>query len=275
MAKFGIALLWLVSCLSQAQTQILLFADHPIDIHLSQETLNANILNALEQHADGQLHFSYQLVPQNRSWRMLEKMPACLINQIKTPERQAKAYFTHFPLTLYPPLRLIVAQATATSWPAEFTPASYNLPGNNLIGLVKGRSYGEALDIAFAATPQHYFVRGGTEPAERTLDMLIARRISATVDYSRSVRVYLDEIQSPFAFKAIPIAGENSAVAGFIACSKDNQGKAMVEALDMAFAKDAMLEDYIKFHRAFFGDEEGAFLEADIRARHLSLKASH
>ncbi|WP_372870240.1 hypothetical protein [Shewanella sp.] len=272
MAKFlSIGILLLLSAPIAAQTQITLYSDHPLDIKLTQETLNSNVLNALEMHADGDIHFLYQLVPLNRSWLMLEKSPSCLINQIKTPEREAKAYFSRFPMNLYPPLRLIVPDAKTVSWPDEFTPAEFNLAGQNMIGLVKGRSYGSELDGIFAKTPQYYYIRGGTEPAERIIDMLIAKRITATIDYSRSVRSYLNDTDGLFEFKAIPIAGQTVPVAGYIACSKDNQGKAMIKAIDSVFAEDAMLQDYLQFHREYFGEQEASLLEPFIREYHRQL----
>lgn len=267
----------LLNCLGMfpaiAAHRVLLLADHPVDKALTQETLTANMLDSLERHSSGELVFAPQIVPQNRSWMMLDQNTACLLNQIKTPEREAKAIYTGFPMTLYPPLRLIVPASQIANLPKEFDPGAFNLAQGDLIGLVKGRSYGANLDKMFAQGGDHYFIRGGTEPAERLVDMLAAKRIQGLIDYSRSVHIYLDEIQSPFAFSAIPVLNEETPVAGYIACSRTPLGQTIVDTLNAIYASDAMLEDFLKFHRAFFGNEETALLEPEIRAYHDALKA--
>lgn len=262
-----VGLIALLSLPTQSAIIIPLYSDHPIETKLDDTSLNANVLFALERLGNNNFHFEPQSMPQQRAWQQLEQVDACIFNQIQTPEREAKAIFTHFPMSIYPPLRLIVSTASGTDWPTEFDSSHFNLPEKSQIGVVRGNSYGDFLDKVIQEDTAHYFVRSGIESSSRLLDMLIAGRLTGVINYSIAVNSYLASRQLTFPFHSIPILNVEEPTMGYIACSNTPGGKAMVDAMDKVFATAEMQAEFFRFHEAFFGVQEAALLSSFFYGR--------
>ncbi|MBT1444377.1 transporter substrate-binding domain-containing protein [Shewanella sp. JM162201] len=252
------------STLLAAPLVIPILSDYPIDTELTSQTLNGNVLHALERHSGGQFEFKPQVMPQSRAWKYIEENDACIFNQIKTPERESKASFTKFPVTLYPPIRLIISDGDRR-WPTVFDPQAFNLPPNVQIGTVAGHSYGTRLDAAIAAHPQQFFRRTGTESSFRLNDMLVAGRIDAVLNYAVAVQVYLDEHHPGFKFNALPIKGAEQGVEGFIVCSATDAGRDMAALINGVFAQKAMQADFVRFHQQIYQGSEQSWLGSEFR----------
>lgn len=244
-------------------------SDYPIGDGQTRESLNANVLNALQKNSQGQIKFQPLIMPQSRAWKYIEQNDACIFNQIKTPQREQIATYTNFPLTLYPPIRLIVKD-NDNRWPSQFDPVNFNLPSILQVGVVSGHSFGTVLDAAITAHPESFFSRSGTESSFRLIDMLMAGRIDGVLNYTLAVNIYVKQTKNNFKFKSLPIKGLESGTEGFMVCSPSEAGKAMAARINTIYASPAMQADYLQIHHDMYGNTEDEWLVTELKRLKLA-----
>ena len=217
-----------------------------------------------------------------RSWRMIEAGDrACHLGVLRTPEREAVAYFidTH----LVPPHQLIARRAVlpklarnaAGEVELERVWTEKQLRG----AVVAGRSYGRALDAMLAKRPPGV-VDEYTTPdfGGNMLSMIAIGRADYTIEYdfvlaSQQEQRALSSAQAGSTTSAaapgristadlvsVPIAGYSDPVVSGIACPKTAWGRRAIEHLERVLGSAT--------GRQFLRDEFLSHLSVDAKARY-------
>lgn len=212
-----------------------------------------------------------------RSWRMIEDgEQACHLGVLRTPEREAVAYFvdTH----LIPPHQLVVRRSALSKVPRlpdgdadlEKIWAEKQLRG----AIVAGRSYGRALDALLAKRPAGVIDEYTTSDfGGNMLSMIAVGRADYTIEFD-FVLANQQELQaaggnangngkvSSAALVSVPIEGFSSPVISGIACPRNAWGKRVIEQVERVLATPQA--------RQFMRDEFISHLSAEAQARYGS-----
>ena len=242
-----------------------LLSDFSEETALNRDAIGLNMLAAIEQHSPTHILFRQQKLPQLRMWKELAGDDnACVYNKINTPERERIAIFSQYPLTIFPPIRLIsftplpIFNTDAIDF--DTVPASYQMQ----IGTIEGRSYGENLDEIIKKYPQWFYQRNGTDSASKLVEMLFAGRVDAILEYSQPVEGYFKQFHAEKSFHAQSIKGNTDFVYGYIACNRSDRGQEAINKVNDAFKNHQFQQTYLQHHLNYFGDKEAAALTQEI-----------
>lgn len=223
------------------------------------------VLSLLTEFSDNQLSFEQQQVSMTRGWLELSKQQnSCMFNKIKTPERLEVASFSHYPISIYPPLRLIVLAKNQQIFAQQLDLA--NMPANTQaqIGVVKDRAYGEYIDQQITKRPHEFYVRGGVSSSNKLIEMLKAERVLGVIEYSEVVDAYLRDNNKSLDYISIPIRHVEQPIYGYIACSKGDKGDKITAEIDRVMAQQSFQEAFIRMHDDYFGEAEKAILIPEL-----------
>ena len=220
-----------------------------------------------------------------RSWRMIEDgEQACHLGVLRTPEREAVAYF--FDTHLIPPHQLMVRRSALAKVP-RFTDGDADLEKiwaeKQLRGaIVAGRSYGRALDALLARRPPGAIDQYTTSDfGGKMLSMIAIGRADYTIEFdfvlanhqelhatagnasgngngngSGSGKVSTADLVS------VPIEGFSSPVISGIACPRNAWGKRTIEQVERVLSTPQA--------RQFMRDEFISHLSPEAQARYGS-----
>ncbi|WP_285163136.1 hypothetical protein [Shewanella goraebulensis] len=222
-------------------------------------------ISLLTEFSDNQLTFEQQQVSMTRGWLELSKQQnSCMFNKIKTPARLDVATFSRYPISIYPPLRLIVLTKNQHIFANQLDLAQ--LPENTQgeIGVVKDRAYGEYIDNQIAKTPHEFYVRGGVSSSNKLIEMLNAQRVLGIIEYSEVVDAYLRDNDKTLDYISIPIRHVEQAIYGYIACSKGAKGDKVIAEIDHVMSQQSFQEAFIRMHDDFFGEAEKSILIPEL-----------
>ncbi|MCV2370714.1 TIGR02285 family protein [Roseateles oligotrophus] len=184
----------------------------------------------------------------------------CSPLHVVTPERLEWLYFTH----VHPPLlsrqvHLIVRRESLAKFESfGAVPALAEvLQRNDLIGLLpRDRSFGVKIDPLLKE-------RGDLAPKTivtgrnmHLLAMLGAGRMDYTLEYPSTVDEYLRSTGSKQDFVKLPVAESRSANQATFACSRNPQGRKLIEAIDQAVRKLAQDPQREAWIRAWRGEQD-------------------
>jgi uncharacterized protein (TIGR02285 family) len=219
----------------------------------------------LLQHNQNLFHFDQQQASYTRSWSDLNKLGnACMYNKFKSTEREQVAYFSQKPISIFPPLRLIVLKKYAAQFPQQIDLA--NLPPSlkGQIGVVTSRSYGEAINPILLAHPESFYFRSGMGSTLKLLEMLAKERVAGVIEYSKEASLIQNLQGLNFDFQAIPIKGVMRPNFGYMACSKTAAGEKLIANIDLIMATPAFKQAFIEEHLQNFDDDEKALLKPEL-----------
>ncbi|WP_144210279.1 hypothetical protein [Shewanella donghaensis] len=222
-------------------------------------------ISLLTEFSDNQLTFEQQQVSMTRGWLELTKQQnSCMFNKIKTPERLSVANFSRFPISIYPPIRLIVLDKNRHFFEDDFDLA--NLPENTQgqIGIVKDRAYGVYLDKQIAKDPHQFYIRGGMDSSNKLIEMLEAERVLGIIEYTEVFDAYLREKKHQMPFQSIPIRHVDEPIYGYIACSKGDLGDNIINEINKVMQQQSFQESFIRMHSDFFGEQEKVILIPEL-----------
>lgn len=212
-----------------------------------------------------------------RSWRMIEDgEPACHLGVLRTPEREAVAYF--FDTHLIPPHQLMVRRSALPKVP-RFTDGDADLERiwaeKQLRGaIVAGRSYGRALDALLARRPPGAIDEYTTSDfGGNMLSMIAIGRADYTIEYD-FVLANQQELRaaggagsasgkgrvSTADLVSVPIEGSGSPVISGIACPRNAWGKRIIDQVERVLSTPQA--------RQFMRDEFIAHLSPEAQARY-------
>ncbi|OWQ44797.1 hypothetical protein CDL60_23270 [Roseateles noduli] len=217
-----------------------------------------------------------------RSWRMVEDgEPACHLGVLRTPEREAVAYF--FDTHLIPPHQLMVRRSALPKVPRlpdgdadlEKIWADRQLRG----AIVAGRSYGRALDALLARRPAGVIDEYTTSDfGGNMLSMIAVGRADYTIEFDfvlanqQELRAALVAGNAGSAsgngkvstadLVSVPIEGFSSPVISGIACPRNAWGKRTIEQVERVLSTPQA--------RQFMRDEFISHLSPEAQARYGS-----
>ncbi|ANH69724.1 hypothetical protein [Mitsuaria sp. 7] len=217
-----------------------------------------------------------------RSWRMVEDgEQACHLGVLRTPEREAVAYF--FDTHLIPPHQLMVRRDALAKLPRhtdgdadlEKIWAEKQLRG----AIVAGRSYGRALDALLARRPPGAIEEYTTSDfGGNMLSMIAIGRADYTIEFD-FVLANQQELRATVAagsaggasgnakvstadLVSVPIEGFSSPVISGIACPRNAWGKRTIEQVERVLSTPQA--------RQFMRDEFISHLSPEAQARYGS-----
>ncbi|MCF2902277.1 ABC transporter substrate-binding protein [Pseudoalteromonas sp. SYSU M81236] len=168
-----------------------------------------------------------------REWQQLSKMNnVCLYNKLKTPDREAQAVFSQYPLMAFPANKLVVFNKPKI--PDSITLLQAINDFNLTIGIIKGRSYSEEIDNFIRLDDEHFFMLEGATNAPRLGQMLFQNKIDAVLEYQTVFNNRYKRAPGLSHIRYISLKPEKAALFGYIACSPTEVGKQAVALFDKA-----------------------------------------
>ncbi|WP_394496316.1 hypothetical protein [Shewanella sp. ENK2] len=219
----------------------------------------------LTEFSDEQLTFDQEQVSMTRGWLELSKQQnSCMFNKIKTAERESVAHFSKYPISVYPPLRLIVMSHNRELFPKEFDLANFPADTHGQLGVVKDRAYGDFIDERIKRNPHQYYIRGGMGSSNSLIKMLKAERVKGIIEYSEVVDAFLRDNNQSLDYQSIPIRHVTQPIYGYIVCSQGEKGKKVIAEIDRIMGLQSFQEAFIQMHADFFGEAEQAILIPEL-----------
>ena len=168
-----------------------------------------------------------------REWQQLRKMNnVCLYNKLKTPEREAHAVFSQYPLMAFPSNKLVVFNKPTIPDAITLLQAIYYY--DLTIGGTKGRSYSEEIDKFVRLNDEHFFILDGATNAPRLGQMLFQNKIDAVLEYQTVFSNRYKRFPGLSSIRYISLKPEKAAVFGYIACSPTEVGKQAIALFNKA-----------------------------------------
>jgi uncharacterized protein (TIGR02285 family) len=177
---------------------------------------------------------------QSNSKRMWAKIAAgdkvCSASAIRTPEREKISYFT--PTHLLPPHHLIVREAMVKSLPINArgeVELSKMIANPRLRGLlVDHRSYGLKIDALIHDRPANsgIILSAQGNLGASFLPMIMLERSDYTIEYDFVTGYLMSKNPGLRTLRSLPIAENNKAIIGGIACPRTAWGRATIERID-------------------------------------------
>lgn len=180
-----------------------------------------------------------------RSWQMLARgVAACHISAVRTPEREAIAWFV--PYLLMPPPQLIVQRERMVDLPlngkSEVVLAQLLAQTEWHGVLVDGRSYGPRIDGLLAATSRARVSRvSAPDFGSQMLELLQRGRADFSIEYELMLGRY-GNAQARARLQALPLAEAGEPVVVGVACPRTPWGEGMVAELRAALTRPGAAE---------------------------------
>ncbi|UJF21392.1 hypothetical protein [Shewanella sp. OMA3-2] len=238
------------------------FSENAIDVTQMKPMA---VLALLKKNSLQNIGFSFQQMSMPRGWLEITKIDnACMYNKVKTEAREQIGYYSQYPITLYPPLRLIVRAADASQYSTGFDLSTIEQQHYMRYAVAKSRSYGKMLDTLISAKQELLFFRDGANSVGKLVDMLALNRIDGFIEYADSVNTYVIENKINFDFKSIPIKGVDKPSPGYIVCSKTAYGRQLVDAIDQAMRNEYFQKELISIHNEFSSIDDKSLLTSEL-----------
>jgi uncharacterized protein (TIGR02285 family) len=175
-----------------------------------------------------------------RSWLMIEAgEPACHLVSLRTPEREARAFFyiTH----LVPPAQLVALPEVLARLPrnplGEVDLAQLLQSGGAHGALIAARSYGAALDAQLAQQPATAITRySQVEFGTRLLQMVALGRADYTIEYDFALTVQRERLPLLRKLETAPIQGAGEMLLSGVACPRNEWGRAVIAKVERILA---------------------------------------
>ncbi|MGZ9899026.1 hypothetical protein [Shewanella gaetbuli] len=254
-------------CANTANIEAVLLGEFsPNRIDLTQMKPMA-VLDLLKNNSNPRLTFTHRQMSLPRGWVEITKLDnACMYNKVKTPDREKLAIFSRYPITLYPPLRLIVRASDGQKYANEFDFSTLQPSDYKRYGVTVNRSYGRHLDEQISQQKDALFFRDGENSVGVMVEMLALNRIDGFVEYADTVNAHLQEGRIEFDFKAIPIKGVDKPLPGYFACSKSANGRALINTINEAMSQKAFQQSLIQIHDEFSSIDDKSLLTSELIA---------
>lgn len=229
--------------------------------------LSSKVLFYIQEQLEEQLSFSEVFSTHRRAWRILTARPdICLYNKVKTIQRERLAIFTKFPITVFPPNRLIIFDSPKLSFNVSLTKLvkEHNLK----VGIVDGRSYGKGLDEEIAELSSSLIILPGYLSAIRLRKMFIQGKLDAIIEYTA---VFLSDKSLDIPSKRLSFHQLDTAtefVSGYIACSKSEQGVYTINLFNQVLHLEDNKHKLIEMNQKEFPQTEHKAIEGAFNKLH-------
>jgi len=255
---------------ANAKPEVLWLSDSQIDIDyfrskehisISVDTINL-IVNSIDNY---QIDLKLATIPRINA--LLRKdHNLCMVNRIKTKPREAYSYFS-LPLNLFPGLRLYFLDNES-----NFSSQLLNKGGQlislsdlfvkypeNVLGISKGRSYGERLDKKISAIEaDNLYIRSGSNQQEAIIEMLLKNRIDYIIDYPVEVNSMLNKLKRPIKLKSVGIAGSDKFILGRLACGKTKRSLELLSSINASLRELYKSSQFYEAHQRYLDKSDMA-----------------
>ncbi|MDE3274371.1 hypothetical protein [Pseudoalteromonas sp. G4] len=256
--SFLITSLLLLSFATVAKQEITFATDLMPEQGNRKVDLVSSLVYYVTDTLQNEYQISFQQASREREWRLVTKQNnVCLYNKTRTPEREKIAVFSSLPLIVYAPNRLILNRNLDLPQPLSLTEI-ISLGLN--IGVVKGRNYGEQLDLLIAKHSEHLYVGAGSYKAERLEVMLKQGKLDGIIEYSSVFKSRQPEAVINKDYYVYALKEAQQAVKGFLACSDSNVGKQFIDDFEQVM----LSEDYRTFAISKFNEAQNYIESAYI-----------
>lgn len=226
----------------------------------------SNAQNALP----GYLHTNQIMTPA-RTWYQMSKNEqlVCYPSALKTTEREAFAYFTQ-PGLITPVLRVVMRE---DMWKKEFAGKDsinikeYIAHKKKNFGIVSKRSYGEDIDHILSKVlrgENDIIQTSGRYGSRQLYQMLLSERVDIMLEYPW-VTAYFEKVLKNDSIKVVHlmIEGLPKYSAAYVACTRNDDGKRVIEALDKFLAKEVLSIENRQRMMSWLGKTESEAFEQD------------
>jgi uncharacterized protein (TIGR02285 family) len=224
------------------------------------DPISQKIINKIEQQLLGQITFNRISSTHQRAWTDLKvNNNSCILNVIKTPDRTSKATYSHYPLSVSPPLRFFASVNSTFKNPFSFEQLTKGLHDRK-IAIVEDRFYSHAHQRFQRNHPEFFYIHESIDRTERLLGMLGKGRIDGFMEYSEKIENAEQIVSKKVTFRVLAIEGEQHFMAGFFACSNTGNGKKIIRLIDHVMSDKAFRTWMIEQHKGYFGEQEDKYL---------------
>jgi uncharacterized protein (TIGR02285 family) len=196
-----------------------------------------------------------------RTWREIGRKDArCSSGALKTPEREKKALFS-VPATRAWNVMLIVRDDRLSAMRgAQAVSGNMDLARlfqqDGLHGVVNiGRSYGPFID-PLLSSPDGKRAVGVVSNSIQGLRMVMAGRADYAIGYSHELAYFRKVDGSSEPVTIMPIEGVDRYSTGYIACSDQPIGRAVISAINAAIAREGVPPPYMVEAKQWLNDKE-------------------
>lgn len=215
------------------------------------------------------LPFRFIQASRKREWRELEdNNNVCLTNKIKTENREAIAHFAEYPITVFPPNRIVIRHSQNKNIPSKLSLSEAIEVYRLRIGITEGRSYGDRLDKEIKRLKQSLVVVAGETAEQRLRLMLQNNRIDALIEYSAVILADTNIVDIVDSLTVHSIEEAPNYVYGYIACSKSTLGKKFITQINAAIKKQKNNDYIIAEHAKIFSRQEIPFIASALQEVH-------
>lgn len=247
-----------------------------VDNITSSHDINSQLLPLYSPYLQG-FNIQPRFVNSPRAQALLrENANVCRGKSVYNDERAQYAYASDLPQVVFPPLRLymlashpLAERVEALQQESENRHLSLAqvlaLSPDLTLGLVRGRSYGEALDDALNADnySNQLWIRSSPDQASGLFDMLVSGRIDLTIHTSVAMERFIQmRGQQPPELKVIPLQEAEQALLGYALCNKSEQGQAFLAAMTVAVRELSQTRAYFDLHMSWVPEAEQPYLAA-------------
>lgn len=194
------------------------------------------ITRLLQRHLTEYQHFEKLMNLPRAAAVMGEGEKVCHASLYKTPEREAVAYFSKVPSTIFPPVGLTVRREDYQKFGGNTYVSFKQVLSSTEFhgGLSRGRSYGEVLDqmIAEQGFTSRLDRRSGDDIYRGLFRMLLYGRIDYILGSPMEAAYVGRSLGVPNGVRNLMILEHSNYDFGFIACAKSEWGAQVIAEID-------------------------------------------
>ncbi len=215
-------------------------------------------ISSLLQRRLSQYSHKYQIASFKRAEQLFRyRGVAYHASYFKTPERLKFAYFSELPTTLSPPIGITIKKENLPRFETD-TPLSLSVLMHDKTirgGVVKGRSYGKAIDALLARheNDSNMFFRSTTRIYSGSFGMLMADRFDYLLGYPAEA-VYVSQLEKTHDVITLPIQESQNYLRGYMACSKNELGREIIDQVDQILREKLGTEAYKAIFQRWLDD---------------------
>lgn len=199
-----------------------------------------------------------------REWRELTNQPnVCLYNKVKTAKREHYGVFTDYPITAFPPNRLVVHKSLPL--PKQLSLSEAMNEFGLTIGAIEGRAYGQFIDQFLLAHQDQIIWISGKDSAKRLRQMLIRKKVDAIIEFAATFSTENKADLAGVTFHKLDEASES--IFGYIACARSSVGQQAIDLFNGQLALPSNQKIIIDAHYASFFNQEAQYIAEDIKQK--------
>jgi uncharacterized protein (TIGR02285 family) len=197
----------------------------------------------------------------------------CNAERIKTTERMKESYFS-LPISLYPSLKLYYP-SKHHPLPTQLLTEKGELTSLNMLfeqfperilTVVKGRSYGNFLDVEINALPKKNITRrAGNNQYTAISQMLLFNRTNFALAYPTSYEKMMLQAKSTGKVYSLSISGNEPYILAHVACSKTILGKKVIIRVNKILQSLYTNEDFYQAHINYVSDIDAKKLKDNFQ----------